>query len=90
MSLGSDHAFSDERHADRQAEDLAGRHGDARIARDRGWRRARAAEVVPVHEIRRPRRPAGRRHERVEPLLLHHQIDALRARQRAALRQRLR
>jgi hypothetical protein len=33
--------------------------------------------VIPIDQVNRPRRTLGRRHERVELVLLHHGIDPL-------------
>ena len=56
--------------------DEPGRDGDVRIAGDGRGRRAAADVVIAVDQIGHPGRPAGRRDERVEPVLRHHRVDA--------------
>ncbi len=45
--------------------------------------------MVAVHEVNLPRRAAGRHHQRVEVVLCHDGVNALRPRQAAVRRQRL-
>src|SRR5436190_4609992 len=78
---------ADERDPDRQAEHLAGRHADTWITGDRGGRRARAAEMVAVHEVGRPRRTTSWCDEGIEAQPLQDGIDPERAGSRAARRE---
>src|ERR1700751_4638968 len=57
------------------------RHIDIRIPRHRGKRRAPARIVVARQMICEPRRPGGRRNERVKLVLIHHAVDSLRTRE---------
>ena len=67
--LGLAPLAADERHADRQVAVVAGRHGDARVARDRRRARRPDGEVVAVDQIGRPRRGVRRRDDRVQVVL---------------------
>ena len=82
---------AEERDPDRQPADVAHRHRDVRVAGDRRHRRRpgrRCRAAVAVHEIDQPRRPSGRRDQRVELVLRHHRVDAERPRHPAILRER--
>jgi len=57
---------SEERNAHGQPGNMAGRHGDVRVAGHGCERRAADAEVIAVHVIRQPRRAVRWRDERIE------------------------
>ena len=80
---------ADEGKADRQAGDIAGGHGDARIAGDGGETRTAAEAVVAVHEVDGPGHRRGRHDQGVEPELADGPVDAVFPREAAACGERL-
>src|ERR1700741_5664786 len=71
----------EERNPYRHTENETRRHIDIRITRHRGKRRAPARIVVARQMICEPRRPGGRRNERVKLVLIHRAVDSLRTRE---------
>ena len=66
-----------ERNTHRQAANITRRHGDMRVTGDGLSRRVATGEMIAIDPVSGPCRPAGRRNQRVEFVLIHHKIDPL-------------
>src|SRR5438093_12741753 len=71
---------SEERNPDRQAENETRRNVDVRIAGHRRRSRASSTEMITVNQVRRPCRAARGPHQRIQAVLAHNCVDALRSR----------
>src|SRR5579862_4543025 len=81
---------AEERETYWQAEHLARRNGDMRIAGNRGRTGGAAADgVVAIDQIDGPGRPACRPNERIQLVLLHYCVDALGTAEAVVLLQRV-
>src|SRR6185369_12677302 len=87
--VGFGEGAAEEGYADGQTVDIARGNLHVRIASDGRGRRASAGEVVAVDEVGRPSRAARRSDERVEAILRHHCVNALRLREKLARTQSL-
>src|SRR6185503_4299344 len=80
---------AEERDSHRQSKNITRGHGDVRITCYCRGRRITTGEVIAVGPISWPRWSTSRRDQRVEPVLLHHEVDTLRACEQVILAQRL-
>src|SRR6185369_13696823 len=79
--LGLAERTAKKRNTHRQTKNITCGHSDVWIARHRRRRRITTREVIAIDPIGGPCWSTSRSNERIEPVLLHHCIDPLRARQ---------